>query len=153
MRAEIKRIRHYRRYLLVLFVVATLMAGCGKWSHNGHLDGQWQVMEVTYNGVPVDFPEDGSRYYYDFYLSTLQLSMTGYRPDRLKANMAYDENKSVLSLDFAFIKEHMVPKQWMDRLVYWGVPKSGEMIVSIKELTSSRLVMEYPGVVIVCRKF
>lgn len=144
------------RWIGIIFfvlVISLTQTGCDKWSHNGDLDGQWQVMEVLYDGEPIQFPDDGKKYYYNFYLSTVQLSMTGERPGRLKANMVYDKKGKEIIMDFVYVREGKIPHETIDMLMYWGVPQSGEMVADIKELTSSRLVMEYPGVQIVCRKF
>lgn len=136
--------------IFVLLAMVLAASGCRKWSHNGDLDGQWQVMEVKYSGNPVEFPE-GERFYYDFYLNTFQLGFTDMRPTWLRGNMKYVGNK--LLLDFPYIKNGRLSKEWMDRLVYWGVPDSGEMDLTIRHLDSSSLVMEYGDVVITCRKF
>jgi len=152
MRLKIGKVNSIVEKTLLTVIFSMILVGCGKWSHNGHLDGQWQVMEVTYSGVPVDFPE-GERFYYNFYLHTLSLGFTDSRPGLLKGNMTYDDKAAKLYLDFAYIKEGRLQQKWKDRLIYWGVPKSGDMHVNIRELTSKRLVMEYDDVVIVCRKF
>lgn len=142
-----------RGVMFLILVISLTLTGCDKWSHNGDLDGQWQVMEVLYDNTPIQFPDDGKKYYYNFYLSTVQLSMTGERPVRLKANMVYDKKGKEIIMDFVYVREGKIAQETIDMLAYWGVPQSGEMVADIKELTSSRLVMEYPGVQIVCRKF
>ncbi len=152
MRLKIGKVNPIVEKTLLTFVFSVILSGCGKWSHNDHLDGQWQVMEVTYSGVPVNFPE-GERFYYNFYLHTFSLGFTDSRPGLLKGNMTYDDKAAELYLDFSYIKEGRLQQKWKDRLIYWGMPASGDMHVNIRELTSKRLVMEYDDVVIVCRKF
>lgn len=144
------KIRMMMRAAALAALVAMVMEGCRKWSHNGDLDGQWQVIQVTYSGVPVDFPE-GERFYYDFYLNTFQLGFTDMRPTWLRGNFVYDESR--LALDFPYIKEGRLSAEWTERLVYWGVPDSGEMDMHIRTLDGKTLVMEYDDVVITCRKF
>lgn len=147
------KIFRFRIWTSVLILVAIVfLPGCRKWSHNGYLDGMWQVMQVTYSDDAVSFPE-GTRYYYNFYLHTFQLSTEDDRPEVLIGNMTYEEDAGKLLLDFPYIKNGRISKKWRDKLVYWGVPQSGEMDLRIRQLTSSRLVMEYDSVVIVCRKF
>lgn len=139
-----------------IFVVACLaypfFSGCKNWSHNGYLDGMWQVMEVTYADSLIEFPEN-ARFYYNFYLHTFQLSTNNDRPEGLIGNMTYETHQDRLYLELPRIQEGRVSKKWLDMLVYWGVSKSGEMDVNIRQLSPSRLVMEYDSVVIVCRKF
>lgn len=137
---------------VVVLVLAVFFTGCRKWSHNGDIDGQWQVLEVTYSGVPVDFPE-GEIYYYNFYLHTFQLTFTGVRPNRLTGNFTYDKEDDKLGLELGYVIENKVDPLWMQRLVYWGIPSSGVVVMKIHELSSSRLVMGYDNVMIVCRKF
>lgn len=145
------------RYRITITFIAVFFGflffcGCKKWSHNGHLDGMWQVMEVTYADSLVEVPDD-ARFYYNFYLHTFQLSTHNDRPESLIGNMTYEASQGNLYLELPKVRDGGVSKKWLDMLVYWGVPKSGEMDVNIRQLTSSRLVMEYDSVVIVCRKF
>lgn len=137
--------------VLIIFSLMTF-SGCRKWSHNGDIDGQWQVLEVSYSGSPIEFPE-GEIYYYNFYLHTFQLTFTGVRPNRLTGNFTYDKDKDLIGLELGYVIENKVDPLWLQRLVYWGIPSSGEVVMQIHELTSSRLVMGYDNVLIVCRKF
>lgn len=139
-------------WTLLIAVSLVAAAGCEKWSHNGDLDGQWQVMEVTHSGEPVQFPE-GERFYYNFYLHTFSLGFTDVRPTWLRGNFEYAAEEGRLYLDFPYVREGRLSEEWLSRLVYWGVPVSGVMDTRLLELSSSRLVMAYDDVVIVCRKF
>lgn len=136
--------------LMSLFVLT--LSGCQKWSHNGDIDGQWQVLSVNDSGVEVQFPDD-EIYYYNFYLHTFQLTYTGKRSIQMTGNMTYSKGDDKIGLVLGFVAEGNVSQYLMDRLVYWGMPKSGEVVMDVKELTSSRLIMEHNGVVITCRKF
>lgn len=138
--------------LAALLILVLAFSGCRKWSHNGDIDGQWQVTDVAYSGVSVDFPQ-GERFYYNFYLNTFQLGFTDARPIWLRGNFVYDKDKQLLSLDFPYVKNGRVPEEWKEKLVYWGVPDSGEMNLKIMQISSSSLVMQYDDVVISCRKF
>lgn len=138
--------------IMTFAVILGGLCGCSKQSDLGDLDGQWQVMEVTRAGVAETFPED-EIYYYNFYLHTFQLSYTGKRSIRLTGNLTYSKDSDKLGLELGFVKAGRVDKKLLDRLVYWGIPRSGEVVMQIKELTSSRLVMQHDDVTIVCRKF
>lgn len=144
------RISRIALSLLIMTAVGLILSACEKWSHNGDIDGQWQVMEVSYAGDTVEFPE-GEKFYYNFYLHTVQLGTVGIRPRGLEGNMIYEGNR--LSLEFPYIEEKKLPSKWMDRLIYWGVPAGGVIDATIQELTSSRLVFKYADVVVTCRKF
>lgn len=138
--------------VVVMAILAFFSTGCRKWSHNGDLDGQWQVLDVEYSGVPVEFP-DGEIFYYNFYLHTFQLTYTGKRSTMMTGNMSYDPDDDKLGLELGYVKSGKVDKSLIDKLVYWGMPVSGEAVMDIMELTSSNLVMGYDDVVIRCRKF
>lgn len=139
----------FKCFVLMSLYVLTL-SGCQKWSHNGDIDGQWQVMDVTYSGISIEFPE-GERFYYSFYLHTFQLGFTDERPGWLKGNFSIDGDK--LWLELPYTKHDDFSKIWAERLKYWGFPLTGEVTLHIRQLDSSRLVMEYDDVVITCRKF
>lgn len=138
--------------LMTLAVIMVGLCGCSKASDNGDLDGQWQVLEVTRGGVAETFPAD-EIYYYNFYLHTFQLTYTGKRSIRLTGSMSYSKDSDKLGLELGFVKAGRVDKSLLDRLEYWGIPRSGEVVMQIKQLTSSRLVMQHDDVTIVCRKF
>lgn len=152
MKTFIRTIANIRFHLLLVVLLSLVISGCRNASHNGDLDGQWQVMEVSYGGEDVQFPE-GEIYYYNFYLHTFQLTYTGIRSTRMTGNMTYDEDAGTLGLELGFVKEGRVDKSLMDRLVYWGFPDSGEVVMKIRQLTKSNMVLEYGDVVITCRKF
>lgn len=138
--------------LICMAITVLLPTGCSKASHNGDLDGQWQVMEVLNNGVSEQFPE-GEIYYYNFYLHTFQLTYTGKRSLRMTGNMTYEEGSGRLGLELGFVTAGRVDKSLLDRLVYWGFPESGEVVMEIETLTSSQLIMRHGDVEIICRKF
>ena len=114
---EIIYILRIRIPVVLMFVIIS-QAGCRKWSHNGDLDGMWQVMDVTYSDESVTFPE-GTRYYYNFYLHTFQLSTEDDRPEVLIGNMTYEPGSDRLILDFPYIKNGRISKKWRDKLAYW----------------------------------
>lgn len=134
----------------IVLMVSLFLPGCEKASHNGDLDGQWQVMEVLHGDDPVSRPED-QRYYYDFYLSTFQLGYTDMRPAMLVGNMVYEGSR--LSLDLPYVEAGRVKPEWIKRLLFWGMPSDGKAVMEIRELTSERLVMQHDSVTIICRKF
>lgn len=136
--------------LIGIGIALTCSSGCSKVSHNGHLDGQWQVMEVSYGDENVTFPE-GERFYYLFYLHTFQLGVADKRPHGLIGNMSYDGN--TLGLDFPLIRKGEVDQNWIRRMRYWGLPETGDATLQIRQLTAGKLVMQRDTVTIVCRKF
>lgn len=141
--------------VLALWLLLSLSGCASKWPINGDLDEQWQVMEVEYAGVPVEIPE-GERFYYNFYLHTMQLSTIGLRPIALKGNLTYEGD--CLHIEIPAVREEKLAQKWIDRLIYWGFPKSGVMDATILKLDNSHLVFEYTDadagtVTVTCRSF
>lgn len=146
------RIRQIAFGFTISAVVAVLLSvgGCEKASHNGDLDGQWQVMEVLHGDQSVDMPE-GERYYYCIYLHTVLLKFTDRSPFGLVGNMTFDGN--TLHIDFPYLREGRVDPYWIQRLDFWGISEDPDVTFRIRELTRSRLVMQRDSVTVVCRKF
>lgn len=136
----------------ILVLMMIIVSGCGKMSHNGDLDGQWEVMQVVDGGQEIEAPAD-TTFYYNFYLHTVQLSFTGNRSIMLTGNMTYSRGDERLGLEMGFVKAGRVDPSLIALLPHWGMPKSGEVVMHIDELTSSRLVMSHGDVTVVCRKF
>lgn len=143
-------VKYYIPSILVLMLIS--VSGCGKMSHNGDLDGQWEVMQVVDAGTELEPPADKT-FYYNFYLHTVQLSFTGNRSLMLTGNMTYSRDDDRLGLEMGFVKAGRVHPSLIALLPYWGMPKNGEVVMHIDELTSSRLVMSHGDVTVVCRKF
>lgn len=60
------------RYLLLLFVAVLSLTACNKMSHNGDLDGRWQITRMVYHstGEEIDGP---IRVYWDFNLELMDI--------------------------------------------------------------------------------
>ena len=114
------------------------MTGCRKRSINGHLDGQWQIMEVTYADGTVAEPE---QCYYCLYLHTVNL--TDVSGTMLAGNMIY--KGSTLTLVFPTIDDPGVMKKW-------GI-NANETEFKVKHLTHGRMTLESDYAVIEFRKF
>lgn len=84
------------KYLLIGFILISVLPGCQKSPINGDLDGQWQVVEVNPTPQEIIIHE---RLYYNFSLHVCQL--TYYDGWFTKAWMEY--NGETLSLDFPYI--------------------------------------------------
>lgn len=150
MKTSFEKVRFFLSSIPVLMLI--FLCGCGKLSHNGDLDGQWEVMQVLDGGTQVEPPADKT-FYYNFYLHTFQLSFTGNRSLMLTGNMAYSPEEDRLGLELGFVKAGRVHPSLIALLRFWGIPESGEVVMHIDELTSSRLVMSQGDVTVVCRKF
>ncbi len=76
--------------LLLISIIAMMATSCRKVSHNGDLDGQWQMQSITFDdGTNLS----GRGIYYSFMLHTAQLRSTS--GGTRTGNMVYDKDKSI----------------------------------------------------------
>lgn len=141
---------HFAVLCVLWILLLVLPQGCSKMPINGDLDGKWQVIEVEDNGVLLESPPD-TRYYYNFYLHVCQLGREYGYVAQFTANMEFT-GKSII-LDFPYIKAGDAYESDMTKLKYWGLPKSGEVVLNVDQLNGSTLVMSYSNVRIKCRRF
>lgn len=78
-------------------LLAAVLTGCHKVSHNGHLDGQWQLMEITYADGSTSQPD---RVYWDMMLHTANFVNSD--GTMFTANMAYDSEAATLMFEFPY---------------------------------------------------
>lgn len=131
-------------------MAAGLLAGCTKVSHNGQLDGMWQVMELYDSDEEVKIPE-GLVCYYNFYLHTCQLGTLDGRIPGLVGNLAVADDE--VAMQFPYVKEGEVDKIWIGRLRYWGLPESGEAVFHVEKLNSKTMTLARGNVRVICRRF
>lgn len=137
---------HIRRLLLpVLIPLLAVLASCKEGPVYGHLEGMWQVMEVTDEaGRPVSIEK---RRYYGFMHNVVQLRTQDGVYFHMTGNLRYE--KPILQLDFPYYNELKNPSG----IIEWGL--TGEYnAMTVRELTHDRLVMTNPeGYTIRCRRF
>lgn len=122
-----------------LFLILILPA-CQKASINGHLDGRWQVMEVT----PDPEIEGNERLYYSFYLHVCQL--TYYGGVFTEANMNYIDN--LLTLDFPYATNPEITKN----LRKYGI-NSNPITFSVEFPDKDKLILRNGDTVVTLRRF
>lgn len=127
--------------IIITFFAAVMLlvaASCRKAPINGDLDAQWQVMSVNYaDGTTTD--PDGSLYIC-ISLHTLQLRGKGL----YTANMAYDSEAGVITLDFPLAKDA--------DLRPWGF-SSTRTSAQIIKLDRKQLILLTDCAEIICRRF
>ena len=138
-----KSIRHI--IIAIAAMTALIVLGsCNQTSHNGKLDGQWQILTIEDKSTgTVSETNHGSCIC--IYLDVLQLSDEG---ARLTANMDYDKKGNTLSCDFPYVKPENVAST-LGRFGFYTNPIKFDII----KLTGKELVLSSEETVITCRKF
>lgn len=124
---------------LLSSLMLLMMPGCGKVPINGALDAHWQIMSVHYTDNDITSDPDGSLYIC-ISLHTFQLRGAGLHT----ANMAYDEEAGIISLDFPISKA--------EQLRPWGFGAT-QTSVKILRLNRKELVLLTDIAEITCRRF
>lgn len=135
-----------RNLIIALASIVTMLTlgGCNQTTHNGHLDGQWQIMTIEERSTgAVTVPDHGE--YMCFYLDVLQLTDKGARET---ANMDYDKKAGTLVFDFPYVKSANVASA-LGRFGFHTNPIRFDIV----KLTGKELVIRSDATVITCRKF
>jgi len=125
--------------VISLFAISSLTS-CRKVSHNGRLDGQWQVMTVE-NLVSSETVSPYPKIYYCFNLHVAQLTGTG----GATGNLHYDKDDAEITIDFPYVKD-------LSGLANFGI-HSNPVTMHIDRLNGKTLVLRTPESIITCRRF
>lgn len=135
------------KYILSLVVaIAAICAisSCRVASHNGKLDGQWQIMSIEDTATGIS-SEPETRSYLCFYLHILQAYGPTYR---LTANMTYDKETETGTADFPYIPAADVEKN----LKPYGIC-TNPVAFEVLKVDGKELVLRTPETIITCRRF
>lgn len=127
-------------YLFLIGIFFSL-GGCTKDSINGHLDGRWQIMEIS-NQPDINMKD--RQLYYNFYLHVCNLS--GYGGVFAEANLLYRDER--ITLSFPYLKT----PEAINKLQNYGI-YSNPVSFEVVTLTRNRLVMKDGDITITLRKF
>ncbi|MBD5330177.1 MAG: lipocalin family protein [Bacteroides sp.] len=135
----------FLKYLLFLVSISVLMSltGCRKVSHNGKIDGFWQIttIEDTSTG---SVSEPSTREYISINLHIMQL--TG--ASRLTANMTYDKSGAKITCDFPYVKQEDVDRV-MGVYGFFSNPVSMDVV----KVDGKQLILRTDRTLITCRRF
>lgn len=135
----------FLKYILLVLSLAALvgLTSCRKVSHNGKLDGQWQIRSIENTETGVETSPDPELYIcIDLHI----LQLTG--GPRLTANMTYDKDAETISCDFPYVKDEDVETQ----LGAYGI-FSNPVKMDIVKLDGKSLVIRTDKSIITCRRF
>jgi len=130
--------------LSVIMLTMTFMTSCVKDYYNGHLDGMWQVMEVTGADGTTSAPDP--RIYMSFEFDVVLLSR--YDDKVAYGNMHYDKSAGKISMDFPYNNKG----EELEMMAPWGI-YTPEIVAKIEKLDSKTLILKMDNSRIVCRKF
>ncbi|MDE5806768.1 MAG: lipocalin-like domain-containing protein [Muribaculaceae bacterium] len=135
----------YLKFIMLALSLTALIgiSSCRKVSHNGKLDGQWQIMTIEETATG-SVSEPSQREYICINLHVIQL--TG--PSRLTGNMTYDKKGETLSCDFPYVKADEV-----DRLLgQYGI-YANPVTLDVVKVDGKSLVLRSDRSLITCRRF
>ena len=132
------------KYIALIFTLAVALLSlpsCNKASHNGKLDGQWQIMSIEEVSTgEVSVPANQS--YICINLHIIQLTGNGI----MSGNMSYDKKGGTLSCDFPYVK----PENVNNQLGRYGI-FSNPVTLDIVKLDGKALVLKTDRTFITCR--
>lgn len=131
--------------LLLIFAIAAMLIvlpACRRTSHNGKIDGQWKIQEITMNATgETIYPAD---LHIDINLELLQLRGVG-EPYHLTGVISYSKDDRTLGVDFRF-------NPTLAELEPYGI-YSNPVVFGIPVLTTKKLVLKTPESTITCKRF
>lgn len=136
--------------LLLIFISAitiTLNTGCRKMSHNGNLDGQWQILSIEdRKSGSINVLSD--QRYYCINLHVIQL--TTYGGIKYSGNFHYDKDKEEITFDFPYQAAQI--SQGNNPLIPFGI-YTNPVTFKIIESSSKELILSSPESIVTFRKF
>lgn len=128
----------------VLFIICA--SGCRKASHNGKLDGQWQIMKIENLETSEEKVPEGRRYIC-LNLHVVQLEGMDVSKQAV-GNMAYDKDAGIINWDFPY----NTAGDDLKRLEKWGI-YTNPVEIKVLKVDGSALVLRTPETIITCRRF
>lgn len=133
--------------LLSLALLMISFAGCRKVSHNGAIDGNWQILSIE-NRATGEFETVDNPRFYAIGLHVVNLTYGHTQGSGKTANMVYDKENKVITLDFPYTDLNSDP----NTLSPWGI-YTNPVTLTVLEANRSSLVLQTPETIITCRKF
>ncbi|MDE7413348.1 MAG: lipocalin-like domain-containing protein [Muribaculaceae bacterium] len=134
----------YLKSIVLTLILATFFTGCNKVSHNGSIDGHWQIMNIEELSTG-DHTTVTDQRYIGIQLHVMQLIGPGVS---VAANMTYDKNDATISCDFPYLPQDQVES----KLAPFGI-RSNPVTFEVVESNRSTLVLRTSETIITCRRF
>ncbi len=127
--------------LLSVCLIGMLFSGCGKASHNGKVDGNWQIMSI-------ENLKDGTTSSPEQHYIALYLHVVNLFPNYIAGNMQYDKDQDKISMDFPYSTAEQ-DKQLLRRYGIYTNP----IVFEVVKADSKQLVLRSPDTMITCRRY
>lgn len=134
--------------IVCAIIIGIGATGCRRTSHNGKIDGFWQLrsLEYTQTGQVVDKSESDL-----YFCINLELMQLRYGKEVATGVMDYDKSAHRLGVDFrafGLLEEH----NQTDYLAAFGVMEN-PVVFEVVKAGSHTLVLKTPETIITCRRF
>lgn len=129
--------------LTTLIILLSGLAACNKASHNGALDGQWQITTIENLSSGETTVPNPARY---ICINLHIMQLTG--GNRPTANMTYDKKAGHISCDFPYVEKDKTEST----LSPWGI-YSNPVEFDVVKLNHKELVLRTDRTLITCRRF
>ncbi len=145
---ELKKMKFLKYITLVIAFTALCigMGSCNKVSHNGKIDGFWQIMTIE-DVATGEIASPQSREYIAINLHVIQL--TG--ATRITGNMSYDKKAGTLACDFQDFSGLKVEAQ-AGALAKYGIMVN-PVTMNVVKVDGKSLVLRTDQTLITCRRF
>lgn len=137
-----------RIYIFSIFIMILAFVGiqgCRKVSHNGSLDGQWQIIKIEDTSTG-EISEGTPHGYISVNLHILQLR--GLTSDMQTSNMRYDKEEGIIDCDFPYVNANDISKLLQPYGIY-----TNPVQFKIEKLSGENLILRTDHSIITCRKF
>lgn len=134
----------YIKVIVLVVIVMVTAGGCNKVSHNGSIDGNWEIMNIEDRSTGDNVVPDPRRFI-AIQLRVMQLSSSG---GLQTSYMTYDKKAETITCSFPYIKENQVESI----LAPYGI-RTNPITFEVIKADRGSLVLRTPQTVITCRRF
>lgn len=135
---------HAVSILLMTILILPCFISCRKMSHNGKLDGFWQIQNIEITNPDIT-PPPFSINYISINLHVVNLGAGG---NKYSGNLHYDKEEQTVTMDFPYTDLTKDP----DYFNKWGI-YSNPVVCKILKVDSKNLILQTPETIITCRRF
>ena len=128
-------------FLSLMLLSLSMLACCGKASHNGHVDGNWEIMSIENR-------QDGTVTVPDQHFIALYLHVVNLFPNGISGNMHYSKHEQKISMDFPYSES----ESGAAALRLYGI-YTNPVVFEVLKADRKQLVLRTPETVITCRRY
>ncbi len=130
---------------LTLLLLLPILSSCRKMSHNGKLDGFWQIQSIESIFSELQPVDPSSHRFICINLHVVNLDERGVQRT---GNLHYDKEEGKVTMDFPYVNLTNDP----NALAKWGIYEN-PVVCTIVKVDSKQLILQTPQTTITCRRF